>query len=91
MAGHGNGRNARLIIVIMGDEKVARFLMSGGEAMDPENILRLFEKLKGRLATAEERAELSKRKILPGLRGVPHLGPLGTGFGLTIKAPKKAA
>ena len=84
--------NARLKIPVMSDEKIKWFLMSGKEAMDPENILKLFEKLKGRPATSEERAELSKRKILPGKHGIPHLGPVGTGFGITdatAKGPKK--
>ena len=66
--------------------------MTGREAMVPENILKLFEKLKGRPATDEEIAELAKRKILPAKNGIPNLGPVGTGFGLgglTSREPKK--
>ena len=68
--------------------------MSGREALDPENILALFEQIKGRPATAEERAELATRKIMPSKRGIPSLKPIGTGIGFTIggvatKAPKK--
>ena len=69
-----------------------RFLMNGKEAMHPENILKLFEKIKGRPATSEERAELASRKILPGKNGLPHLGPVGTGFGITgvtSRVPKR--
>lgn len=66
--------------------------MSGVDARQTENILKLFERLRGRPATTEERAELSTRKILPGQHGVPNLGPLGTSFGLggiTTKSPKR--
>jgi hypothetical protein len=49
----------------MSDEKFERFLMSGREAMDPGNILSLFEKLKGRKATDEEIAELLQRAAQP--------------------------
>jgi hypothetical protein len=76
----------------MSDEKVKRYLMSGAEAQQTEHILELFARLKGRPATSEERAELASRKILPGKNGLPHLGPVGTGFGITgvtSRVPKK--
>jgi hypothetical protein len=80
----------------MVDQTLRWFLMSGREALDPERILMLFERIKGRPATADEIAELAKRKILPGKRGIPSLEPIGTGIGFTIggvatKAPKKNA
>jgi hypothetical protein len=52
--------NARRTIPVMSDEKVKWFLMSGNESMNPENILKLFEQIKGRQATAEARAELMR-------------------------------
>jgi hypothetical protein len=76
----------------MADDKMTWFLMSGAEAQQTEHILELFQRIKGRPATAEERAELAKRKILPGKNGLPHLGPVGTGFGITgvtSRVPKK--
>jgi hypothetical protein len=76
----------------MADDKIKWFLMSGADAQQTENILKLFEKIKGRPATSEERAELASRKILPGKNGLPHLGPVGTGFGITgvtSRVPKK--
>ena len=61
----------------MTDEKLKR---QEAEAI----ILKRFEQIKGRPATAEERVELSKRKLLPGKNGVPSLGPLGTGIGFIL-------
>ena len=43
---------------IIGMESGTRYLMSGAEAQQAENIIALFEQLKGRPATAEERAEV---------------------------------
>ena len=73
----------------MTDEKLKR---QEAEAI----ILKRFEQIKGRPATAEERAELATRKIMPSKRGIPSLRPIGTGIGFTIggvatKAPKKNA
>jgi|GEM_PF-2488238 hypothetical protein len=69
----------------MSEEKLKR--------QEAENIiLKRFEEIKGREATDSERAELSKRKPLPGKHGLPNLGPVGTGFGLgglTSREPKK--
>lgn len=76
----------------MSDEKLKRYLMCGADAQQTENILELFARLKGRPATAEERAELATRKLLPGKNGITNLRPLGTGFGfggVTTKEPKK--
>jgi hypothetical protein len=52
-------------MALMADETKKWFLMTGKEAMDPENILSLFEKLKGRKATNEERAELNQAQQPP--------------------------
>ena len=68
--------------------------MSNEEVMDIEQIFAMFEKMKGRPATPEERAELAKRRTLPVRNGIPSLVvPPGTGFGITgiwTKGPKKA-
>jgi hypothetical protein len=66
----------------MSDEKMKLFLMSGADAQQAETILRLFEKISGRKPTDDELAELANRKRLPVKNGIPHLGPVGTGFGL---------
>ena len=79
-------------ICAMADDKIKWFLMSGADAQQTENILKLFEKIKDRPATSDERAELARRKILPAKNGIPNLGPVGTGFGLgglTSREPKK--
>jgi len=36
------------------------FMMRGREAQQPENIIKLFEQLKGRAATDEKRAEVER-------------------------------
>jgi hypothetical protein len=45
----------------MSKSQMKRYLMSGKEAAEPENILRLFEQIKGRAATDEEKAELYQK------------------------------
>jgi hypothetical protein len=42
-------------------KRLERFLMSGDEAQQPENILRMFEAIKGRKATPEERAQFERK------------------------------
>ena len=79
------------------EEKKLRFtLMSGPEALQNENIIRLFEAIKGRAATPAEIDEMQaqrERRLLPNSRnGRPASGPLGLGFGIsgtTTKGPKK--
>ena len=56
-----NPRITRLTIWAMADDKITWFLMSGADAQQTENILELFQRIKGRPATAEERAELASR------------------------------
>jgi hypothetical protein len=43
-------------------KRLERFLMSGADAQNPENLVRLFEALKGRSATPEESAELARAR-----------------------------
>jgi len=45
-------------------KRLERFLMSGADAQNPENLVRLFEALKGLSATPEESAELGARAVL---------------------------
>ncbi len=53
--------------------KVSFQLMSGADAEKPENILELFEQIKGRKATDEEVAELrSLQAGTPTGAGTPH-------------------
>jgi hypothetical protein len=40
---------------------ITRYLMPGREAMKAENIIKLFEQLKGRPATDEERANVERK------------------------------
>jgi hypothetical protein len=49
----------------MVDETLRWFLMSGREALDPENILALFERITARKATPGEIAELEQRAAQP--------------------------
>jgi hypothetical protein len=42
-------------------KRLQHFLMSGTEAQKPENILRMFEAIKGRKATPEERAKFERK------------------------------
>jgi hypothetical protein len=71
------------------EEKKLRFtLMSGPEALQNENIIRLFEAIKGRAATPAEIDEMQaqrERRLLPNSRnGRPASGPLGTGIGFVL-------
>jgi hypothetical protein len=43
-------------------KRLERFVMSGTDAQKPENLMRLFEALKGRSATPEESAELARAR-----------------------------
>jgi hypothetical protein len=40
---------------------ITRYLMSGADAQKPENIIKLFEAIKGRKATAEEIANVERK------------------------------
>jgi len=40
---------------------ITRYLMSGTDALNPENIIKLFEALKGRKATQEEIANVERK------------------------------
>jgi hypothetical protein len=78
----------------MSTKRLKRFLMSGADAQQLENILELFRRIKGRPATPQERDELSRRKLLPAKNGVPSLKPIGTGIGLILggvatRSPKR--
>jgi hypothetical protein len=42
-----------------------RYLMSGADAQKAENIVALFEAIKGRKATDEERADVERRLKTP--------------------------
>jgi hypothetical protein len=44
------------------NKRLERFLMSGEEAQKPENILKMFEAIKGRKATPEEMAEFERKR-----------------------------
>jgi hypothetical protein len=41
--------------------RLQHLLMSGAEAQKPENLIRLFEQIKGRKATPEEVAEFERK------------------------------
>ena len=45
--------------------------MSGAEAQKPENILKMFEAIKGRKATPEELAQFAR--VIPAARNVKPL------------------
>jgi hypothetical protein len=58
-------------MTVESDKRVKRLLMCGDEAQKPDNILRMFEAIKGRKATAEEKAEFERvRPGAPDTRGV---------------------
>jgi hypothetical protein len=42
-------------------KRLQHFLMSGTEAQKPENLIRLFEQIKGRRATAREVAQFERK------------------------------
>jgi hypothetical protein len=48
-----------------GDGGVTRYLMSGADAKQAANIIKLFEQIKGRPATAEERAKVERKFKAP--------------------------
>jgi hypothetical protein len=49
-------------------KRLERFLMSGADAQKPANLIKLFERIKGRRATLKEIAEF-ERKATVSKRG----------------------
>jgi hypothetical protein len=43
-------------------KRLERILMSGADAQKPENLVKFFEAIKGRKATAQERAQFERRR-----------------------------
>jgi hypothetical protein len=58
---HGIGRaHSGSLGAVERKNSVERFLMSGKEAQDPRNLIKLFEQIKGRKATPAEVAEFER-------------------------------
>lgn len=51
-------------------KRLERFLLSGADAQKPENILGLFEQIKGRKATAQELAQFERKGNRQGHKAV---------------------
>jgi hypothetical protein len=58
---HGDeGSSLRDLTNMNNDKQIHRYLMSGADALKAENIIKLFEQLKGRPATNQEKTNVER-------------------------------